>query len=187
MNKLVKSLIYLIIITFCLGSCNEQKKDTPKDNTVKSWGEAKAEFTSTLSSSDTSNVKKIALQCMDLLKSDSIDQALELLYTIDNGKLRKLSDKEKARLKQRFKIFPVIDYKFLGMSFATQGNNDIKFSSIFSIKGNSQNTPKSLVLMFNPIKIENQWYLTMKNIGQSSQDMENRPTDNSVAPAEITF
>lgn len=41
--------------------------------------------------------------------------------------------------------------------------------------------------MFNPIKIDNQWYLTMKNIGQSSQEMQNRPTDKSVAPAEITF
>lgn len=186
MKKLVKSLLYISFIICCFSACNN-KKNTQKEETVKSWGEAKAEFVSELSSSDTSNVKTIAFQCMDLLKADSISQALDMLYTIEGTKLRKMSDEEKIQLTKRFKIFPVIDYKFEGITFSTQGHNDVKFTYYFSKSENPQDTPKALGLMFNPIKIDNQWYLTMKNIGQSSQDMQNRPTDNSVAPAEITF
>lgn len=187
MNKLIRSLIYLVLVACFLNSCNEQKKEGSREGTVKSWGEAKAEFVSELSSSDTANVKTMAIKCMDLLKSDSIDQALDILYTVEGTKLRKLSEEENARLKNRFKIFPVIDYKFEGMTFSTQGNNDVKFTYYFSKPENPQDAPKALGLMFNPIKIDNQWYLTMKNIGQSSQEMQNRPTDKSVAPAEITF
>ena len=186
MKKLVKSLLYISFIICCFNACNN-KKDTQKEETVKSWGEAKAEFVSELSSSDTANVKTIAFQCMDLLKADSINQALDMLYTIEGTKLRKLSEEEKIQLTKRFKIFPVIDYKFEGMTFSTQGNNDVKFTYYFSKSENPQDAPKALGLMFNPIKIDNQWYLTMKNIGQSSQEMQNRPTDKSVAPAEITF
>ena len=186
MKKLVKSLLYISFIICCFSACNN-KKNVQKEESVKSWGEAKAEFVSELSSSDTSSVKTMAFQCMDLLKTDSISQALDMLYTIEGNKLRKLSEEEKIQLKNRFKIFPIIDYKFEGMTFSTQGNNDVKFTYYFSKPENPQDAPKALGLMFNPIKIDNQWYLTMKNIGQSSQEMQNRPTDKSVAPAEITF
>lgn len=67
MNKLIRSLIYLVLVACFLNSCNEQKKEGSREGTVKSWGEAKAEFVSELSSSDTANVKTMAIKCMDLL------------------------------------------------------------------------------------------------------------------------
>lgn len=66
MKKFVKSLLYISFIICCFNACNN-KKDTQKEETVKSWGEAKAEFVSELSSSDTANVKTMAIKCMDLL------------------------------------------------------------------------------------------------------------------------
>lgn len=188
MKNLIKSFLYITFAICCITSCNNNhQKEQQKEQRVKSWGEAKTEFISTLTASDTTNVKQMALKCMDLLKADSIDQALDMLYTVQENKLRKLTEEEKGQLSKRFKIFPVIDYKFESLTFSTQGNSDVKFTSYFAKSENVQNSLKTIKLMFNPIKIENQWYLSMKNIGQSSQDIVNHPTDNSVAPAEITF
>lgn len=40
------------------------------------------------------------------IKSDSIDQALDILYTVEGTKLRKLSEEENARLKIVLKYSP---------------------------------------------------------------------------------
>ena len=118
MKNLIKSFLYITFAICCITSCNNNhQKEQQKEQRVKSWGEAKTEFISTLTASDTTNVKQMALKCMDLLKADSIDQALDMLYTVQENKLRKLTEEEKGQLSKRFKIFPVIDYKFESLTF----------------------------------------------------------------------
>lgn len=187
MNRLKKPILYLSLALACLSACTaNHRQGDPNGGRVKSLEEAEAEFLPTLTAADSTTVKSMAIRCMDLLKADSMDKALDMLYIVRGTKLQKLTEEDKTRLQKRFEIFPVLEYEFEGMSFSTQGNNDVKFKTKFLEKSES-NTPTSIGMMFNPVKIGDQWYLTMKNIGQKSQDVSRPLRKNSVAPAEITL
>lgn len=187
MNRVIKSALYVSFALCCLSSCTGNSNNKQAKSEVKSLGEARTEFIATLSAADTSAVKSQATRCMELLKADSVDSALDMLYTIDGAKLRKLSDEEKVRMKRRFATFPVLEYEFEYLSFSTQGYNDMKFKTFAKRGQTSGKLSQGFTLMFNPVRIDGQWYLAIKTLGQKSKDILNSPGDNSLAPAEITF
>lgn len=184
MNKIIKSIL-LVSVVGCLASCGGEKGK--ESGRPKSLGDAKAEFAATLTAADTSAVKTQAARCMDLLKADSVEQAVDMLYTVDGTKLRKLSDEEKTRMKKRFSRFPVVDYTFDYLSFATQGNNDMKFTTYSRLRTADEKPVKGISLMFNPVRIDGQWYLAIKTAGQGSKEIKTLAGDRAFAPAEITF
>ncbi len=184
MNKVIKSIL-LVSVVGCLASCGGGKeKEAARP---KSLGDAKAEFAATLTAADTSAVKTQATRCMELLKADSVEQAIDMLYTVDGTKLRKLSDEEKANMKKRFTRFPVVDYAFEYLAFATQGNNDMKYTTYSRLRAADERPSKGVSLMFNPVRIDGQWYLAIKTAGQGSKEIKTLAGDRAFAPAEVTF
>ncbi len=186
MNRLKKSILYLSFAFLCLPACTPDQKQGAGGGKVKSQAEAEAEFLPTLTAADSSTVKSMAVRCMELLKADSTDKALDMLYIVRGTKLQKLTGEDRTRMQKRFAMFPVLDYEFEGMSFSTQGNNDVKFKTRF-LEASESGAPTSIGMMFNPVKIGGQWYLTLKNVGQKSREVSRPLRKNSVAPAEITL
>lgn len=152
----------------------------------KTYEEASHEFISSLTHTDTVAVLKLSTDIMELLKNNKIDEALDSLYMIKDSQLYKLDSNKKQSLRNRFKIFPVLNYKYENLSFASQGMNDIKYTIQFRIDSVT-NDSKSMVLMFNPVKVEGNWYITVKEKGQLSNDMDQQIHPQSFAPVEITI
>ena len=162
--------------------CTNNKKQVH----FKTFEEASYEFVSNLTYDDTTTVLKLGTEIMELLKKNKVDNALDLLYMVKDHQLYRLDTNKRESLKNRFNMFPVLDYKYENMSFASQGMNDVKYTVTFLTEC-AKNTSRNIVLMFNPIKIDGNWYFTVKEKGQLSSDTEEKVHPQSFAPKEITL
>ncbi len=157
--KILAGLLFCLILTGGIVSCSSKKKS---DNTEAA--ETKEAFTSTLTAADTATVMNMADRCMKLLKENNAEEALQMLFTMDeNGKPVPLSDEQKQKLNSRFKLFPVLEYELVNFSFTSEENNDMKYKIIFD---KSSEAPSTIGFMFNPIKIDGEWHLMLKEGNQ---------------------
>ena len=71
-----------------------------------------------------------------------------------------------------FRIFPVVDYELVYYSFQLEGINDVKYKIIFAQEENvAENGEAATALMFNPVKVDGSWYLTVKKAGQKFDEL----------------
>lgn len=105
---------------------------------------------------------------MDKLKSGQIEEALGMLYMSGEGNaLQPLSDEMKKNLKRRFTFFPVKSYVLEYFLFSDENTNDVKYAVKFT-EGEKGNASDITAFMFNPVRKEGKWYLTVK---QGTQEL----------------
>ena len=77
--------------------------------------------------------------------------------------MSKLSKEMEKRLRKRFKMFPVLDYKREYFSFMLEGCNDVKYRITFATaeQAGTKEAPTTM-FMFNPIRIDGEWRLCVK-------------------------
>lgn len=158
----------LLYFTFALGclfiavSCGK-KPQSRIDETV--------EFRNTLNQEDTLQMLKLCNDCMDLLKNKNIDGALAMLneYVDSTNSVQPLTDVTKAKYVRIFNMFPVLDYQLAGYTFLLEGLNDVKYTITFAEEEHPEkNGDPKTSFMFNPVKIDGTWYLTVKRPDQES-------------------
>lgn len=141
----------ITILILALFSCNDNKQSM-KDQNVN------ASFIQTLSNRDTMDVLNLSRQCMQVLKTD-IDSALNYIYYIQGDTLLlPLSTNRKEFLKATLNKYPIKSCNLVRLKFNSQYNNYLKYKIEFNIN----NTPNTINLVFNPIKLGEAWYLTLK-------------------------
>lgn len=178
-NILHCAAIILLFVT--LASCREQLKDSEKKMITLS--EAEKKFMDQLCKADTDTVLKISTCFMEALKCKQLNEAVKMLFTVNGLQLDTLSNQERQHFLRKFEVLPINSYKMDYYSFSTQGNNDVKFSYVFSEPGEKQKSVLSIML--NPVKIDGAWYLTLKGKNNYSQEQLIPPHKDSPAPMEI--
>lgn len=162
-------LLALILVASC----------KPKE---KTYLDAEEEFIASLTSQDTTYVLEMTEAFVKLIQSGHVDMAVNQVTTIYEDKLYIASDEYREQLRNRFNAFPIVNYELVRYSFSTQANNDVCYRYYFD-------DTHSMKLVFNPVKIDGQWYLALKDGNQSSKDMD--PDDqvqpNSMAPEIVTL
>ena len=98
---------------------------------------------------------------MNYFKSKDIDSALGMLYVEQDAQLTHISDSMKTIITKRFKIFPVLDYKLDYYTFLSESVNDLKYRIVFG-EATEDMPEQTTGFMFNPIKSNGVWYLTLK-------------------------
>lgn len=149
---------------------------------MKTQEQAETEFIASISSADSTSVLHLADSCMSLLKEGLVQDAVDMIYVLSRDTLYKKSPSYTETLINRFKLFPVVSYDLNYYSFSTQGNNDISYSYSFSTSS-VEGSSSIMKLMFNPVLVEGQWYLTLKDGYQSSKDLPDELQINRLAPA----
>lgn len=177
----MKKSLFILAAILILASCSRGPKYSGLHG-EKTQKDAEAEFVSSLASADSSAVVELAERCMSLLKGGQIAEAVDMIYVLHDNVLYKKSASYTTDLIQRFTTFPVVTYKLNYFSFSTQGNNDVSYTYSFA-----NNDASSMKIMFNPVKVDDVWYLTFKDGSQSSRDL---PLDKQIhqmapAPADI--
>lgn len=128
---------------------------------TKQEAEAKKDFTETVSAQDTTTVMSLTGNCMELFKSGKIDDALNMIYTInDDNLLVTLPDSLRRRMKQRLTLFPVVDYSLESFYFAKNDSNEVKYSFQFA----PDNTEMTMKMVYNPVKLGDEWFIVMKGL-----------------------
>ena len=117
---------------------------------------------------------------MDALVAGEVKSEIVNLCTVYNDTLFKLADISMRELEDRLSSIPVTDYVLASYSFSTPGVNDLCYRYVTSGKVGSGPAFK---IMFNPVKVEGNWFLTMKDGYMSSQDLHPALQIDPMAPA----
>lgn len=131
------------------------------------------EFRNSLSHEDSVKLLDLANNCMELLKNRDIDGAVALLNEYDDstGQVNPLSQESVNRMRRTFKIFPVLKYELEYYSVMLEGRNDIRYKIWFAEEDEPDKNGEPVThFMFNPVMVDNEWHLCVKNPGQLSDD-----------------
>lgn len=159
----MKKLLYFSIAAVCfviIASCSHNTKAPADESQI---------FVGSLTNEDTLEMLKLSDDCMELLKNKNIDGALAMLNEYDDStnSVKPLSEVTRAKYSRIFKMFPVLEYQRAGFTFMLEGLNDVKYTIVFAEEKNPElNGEPKTSFMFNPIKINGQWYLTVKRPDQ---------------------
>ena len=172
----MKRLIFILSILALVASCrsnNGSHQKTQKD--------AEAEFISSLTQSDQDAVLALADDCMTKLRDGQVREAVDMIYILHDDVVYQKNAEYTEELVNRFEnIFPVRSFERRYYSFSTQGNNDISYTYSF---GDTDDGSHTMRLMFNPVFVDGQWYLTLKDGSQSSKDLPVDKQVHELAPA----
>lgn len=133
----------------------------------KPVSESAEEFKNGLTATDTSDVVKLCDDCMNTLKAGEIDKALEMIQMVDtNMNVTPLDEASIKKLRKTFKFFPVVNYRLDKIAFNTSGLNDVKYIIEFTEAVEPGSAPSTIGFMFNPVKVDGKWVLTVKQASQ---------------------
>lgn len=155
MKRRFSFAVWLIAAIDCLFiGCVEKKEKPlfPEDSQVS--------FLKNLTHQDTLDFLKPSNACMDTLKLGKIDKALSIIYFDRNDTLLPLTGKMKEKLRQRFERFPIKEYRLESFDIQGFSSNSVVYTIRFREESKQPNTIK---LVFNPVWINDTWYLTLKN------------------------
>lgn len=170
-----KTLFILAVTALLVSSCGPRYSG---DNGEKTQKDAEAEFVSSLSPSDSLALMEKTEKCMSLFAEGNVAEAVDMIHVLYNSVVYKKSASYTAELINRFTSFPVLSYKLNYVSFSTQGNNDVSYTYLFG-----PDDAYSMKLMFNPVFVDGEWYLTFKDGSQSSRDLPLNKQIHEMAPA----
>ena len=177
----MKKIVFILSILVLVASCKSGISYSGAHG-EKTQKDAEAEFLSSLTESDQDAVLNMAEDFMKKLKDGQVEEAVDMIYVLHNDVVYKKSAEYTAQLVSRFKyMFPVLTYERRYYSFSTEGNNDISYSYTFGPERDGQ--APSMKLMFNPVYVDGQRYLTFKDGSQSSKVLPVEKQINEMAPA----
>ena len=164
--KNIAYLVFAVLLSVTLASCHKEKSRYQQIE----------EFREGLTAEDTTQMLKLSDDCMELLKAKKINDALSMLYEYNDSlkSVEPLGAGTKQQYERRFKMFPVLEYQRDYFSFQLQGLNDVKYKVKFAIEEHPEVNGEAITaFMFNPVKIDGTWYLTVKKGDQEFDRTKN--------------
>lgn len=150
--KMMKQIVWLLILALCLGACREGTKKE------KSLEEAKLnlERTMHLTAQDTIAVETLVTMFMDLAQRQRLDSAVMLLRTAKlHQQPQPLDANARKEIVDILGKFPVSDYEIVHIAFKNAGSNEVK-CRVYAQTGHSTNW------YFKPVRYIGRWSLCLK-------------------------
>lgn len=155
--------VFAFVAAF-LASCNNSPK-------VMTYKDAEREFIASLTRQDTLDVVNLGTKFFTYIEENNTEAALDMLNVLDGNVLFGIADESKDFVRPRFARMPAEGWSFVRYSFSTPGVNDL----VYLYGG--------LKLVFNPVKVGDHWFLTLKDGYQSSKDLSSSDQINPNSPA----
>ena len=173
MKRILYIFVGLVLLCSCAGRSNSPVWKTQKD--------AEEEFVSTLTAADTAAVLELTDKFMSLVKDDKVEDAVGMVTVLFEGVLYKPSDDYFVELVNLYRSMRIASYTLDKYFFTTEGNNDVSYmTESKTIVGDS---PMKLRVVFNPVKVDDSWYLALKDGTQSSKLLPKDKQIHDMAPA----
>lgn len=133
-------------------SCNNSPK-------VVTYQDAERQFIASLTAEDTLMAQVLCQDYMECLVSGNVSEAVDMLNVLENSVLYKMGSPSTDLLVRRYTADPVTSWGFESFSLSTPGNNKVvcKYAT-----GGDRHADSGLKIVFNPVKVEGKWYLTLK-------------------------
>lgn len=169
----MKKYLVLFLFVFAFFACKNS-------NNFRTYEMAEQEFRQSLTFHDTLSVLVLGQNFMDALKTGGIEYELQNLTVLDDNVLYKISDESLKELQARYGELRISDYALAGYNFSTAGVNDLSFR--YTIGGKLGSGP-ALKMVFNPVKVDDVWYLTLKDGNMASRDITASEQIHPLSPA----
>lgn len=173
----MKRILYIVFCLVIISSCGPKVKSSD----LKTQKDAELEFTSSLTVNDTTAVLNLTDTFMSLVKEDKVEDAVSMITVLYQGVLYKPSDKYFQELVDRYRNMKISSYELQQIFFTTEGNNDVCYSTEAHMFGSSE--PMNIKITFNPICVDGNWYLALKDGNQSSKLLPKDKQVHELAPA----
>ena len=157
--------VLVAVAVICLATACKNKAPQTREEQIE-------EFRSMLTASDTTQMLKICDNAMELLKGKKIDEVIASLYEYNDSteELKPISEELKKRMKNQFRMFPVLNYERKYYSFMLEGCNDVKYEITFATAEQAGGKPATTMFMFNPVKVDDEWKLCVKTQDKDIDD-----------------
>jgi len=172
-TKSMKKYLILLLSVLVVFSCKTANK-------FRTYEMAEQEFRQSLTFHDTLSVLVLGQNFMDALKTGGIEYELQNLSVLDGNTLYKISNESLKELNARFGGLTISDYALSGYNFSTAGVNDLSYR--YTLNGKVGSGP-ALKIVFNPVKVDDVWYLTLKDGNMASTDITPREQIHPLSPA----
>ena len=151
MNNRYKWSLFVgsLLLSVFLCGC---KKDQPKS----------IEKPLILTTKDSTEIKNLCTQYMDLLKEKKYDEAFDMLYCVDTlQNLQKIPETQRQTMRSMFNVFPVLNYHLYEMKFVSEFDTKVRYNIEFFEKAPDDNRPNTTAIYLRPIRQDDKWYLTV--------------------------
>ncbi len=162
----IRLFVFPVLFCFLLSACNNSPK-------VRTYADAEREFLASLTAEDSLAVVDLAKEFFENVKYNKTDEALDMINVLENAVLYRIDLASRDFLRPRFLRMPEEGWSLVRYSFSTPGVNDL----VCMYGG--------MKLVFNPVKIDGRWYLTLKDGFQPSADLSKGINPNSPAPKAL--
>lgn len=159
--KRILLLLSIFTLVCFINSCKHKTKE-----------EQSIEFQNSLTEGDTLEVLRQGNKFMDLLKAKETNDALSMLYEYDKSKdeMKPIGEGTREQFTARFRMFPVDMYLLQSYSFILPTQNQLKYNMQFTMKTINGDDKCVTAIMFNPVKFDGKWYLTIPLHNDIKQD-----------------
>lgn len=155
----LKNILLLSIFALSFTACNNKQKNTAEESLPIL---RPSEIITT--GQDTTEVMDLVNQYMALFANNDLEGASSLLYHVKNDSVHPYTAEERQDFKNHLSIFSVYDYKVNGIIFRSDKNNEVNVRIQIVPDGNISEGKGTTEFVFNPVKIDNHWYLTLMDL-----------------------
>lgn len=152
-----KSSLYLFVLAVALFMCSCGGDKKKSDSQGYSLPKPNME----LSAADTAEVISLTNQLLDRLRAEKYDDAVGMLYYLNNDSLEALGNDRARAQAMLFKRFKGVRYEVLHFRFKTDKENEVKFVVTLFEKKDDDPRPNTTAFYLKPIRQDGKWFLTM--------------------------
>lgn len=121
-----------------------------------------------VSAFDTTTVKQLTYDFLDLLKEGQFDEAISRLYVLDGDQVKPLPDEQKPECLFTMSLYRIYDYRITDYTFFKETDSEVNCELIIEDPSTTEN-PARMFRKFRPVRRDGAWYLTLPNTETDKQ------------------
>ena len=115
-----------------------------------------------ISAYDTTTVKQLTCDFLELLKQGQVEDAVSRLYVLDGDQVKPLPEDQKPACRFSLGLYHVYDYHITEYTFFKETDSEVTCEIVIEDPAQKQN-PGHMIRRFCPVRRNGTWYLTLPN------------------------
>ena len=151
--------ISLLILASCLGKKNQSEIPGTENNSYDPRYATEMSRTS----KDSTTIRNLTIQYLDLLKGGQYDEALKMLYAYneEDCTVQPIDKGHCKMLMSSYESFPVLDFKIDTLLMYSETDTEVRYSYQFFEKPADSPLPNTISGSVCPHRVNGEWYLTI--------------------------
>lgn len=151
--------ISLLILASCLGKKNQSEIPGTENNSYDPRYATEMSRTS----KDSTTIRNLTIQYLDLLKGGQYDEALKMLYAYneEDCTVQPIDKGHCKMLMSSYESFPVLDFKIDTLLMYSETDTEVRYSYQFFEKPADSPLPNTISGSVCPLRVNGEWYLTI--------------------------